>query len=158
MNGLFMVIISALVLVLAYRFYGAFISAKVLVVNQYKVTPAFRFEDGHAGLLPQPAAARRCQGGSASMGRTLYKRHKRFRHDIFFRLQSALLLLPECCHQPCPDRQTNNGRTPAPDLRRIDSPRSTQHQPRHADPLYGIHLRKPGRTAARTGRVQLRWL
>jgi len=47
MNGLFMVIISALVLVLAYRFYGAFISAKVLVVNQYKVTPAFRFEDGH---------------------------------------------------------------------------------------------------------------
>lgn len=47
MNGLFLVIISALVLVLAYRFYGAFIAAKVLTVNQYKVTPAFRFEDGH---------------------------------------------------------------------------------------------------------------
>lgn len=47
MNGLFLVIISALVFVLAYRFYGAFIATKVLAVNQYKVTPAFRFEDGH---------------------------------------------------------------------------------------------------------------
>ena len=47
MNGLYLVIISALVFVLAYRFYGAFIAAKVLTVNQYKVTPAFRFEDGH---------------------------------------------------------------------------------------------------------------
>ena len=47
MNGLYLVIISALVFVLAYRFYGAFIAAKVLSVNQYKVTPAFRFEDGH---------------------------------------------------------------------------------------------------------------
>ena len=47
MNGLFIVIISALVFVLAYRFYGAFIATKVLAVNQYKVTPAFRFEDGH---------------------------------------------------------------------------------------------------------------
>ncbi len=47
MNGLYFVIISALVFVLAYRFYGAFIAAKVLTVNQYKVTPAFRFEDGH---------------------------------------------------------------------------------------------------------------
>lgn len=47
MNGLFLVIISALIFVLAYRFYGAFIAAKVLTVNQYKVTPAFRFEDGH---------------------------------------------------------------------------------------------------------------
>ena len=28
-------------------FYGAFIAAKVLTLNQYKVTPAFRFEDGH---------------------------------------------------------------------------------------------------------------
>ena len=47
MNGLYLVIISALIFVLAYRFYGAFIAAKVLTVNQYKVTPAFRFEDGH---------------------------------------------------------------------------------------------------------------
>ena len=47
MNGLFVVIISALVFILAYRFYGAFIGAKVLTVNQYNVTPAFRFEDGH---------------------------------------------------------------------------------------------------------------
>ncbi len=47
MNGLFLVIISALIFVLAYRFYGAFIASKVLVVNQYKVTPSFRFEDGH---------------------------------------------------------------------------------------------------------------
>ena len=47
MNGLYLVIVSALVFVLAYRFYGAFIAAKVLTLNQYKVTPAFRFEDGH---------------------------------------------------------------------------------------------------------------
>ena len=47
MNGLYLVIISALIFVLAYRFYGAFIAAKVLTVNQYRVTPAFRFEDGH---------------------------------------------------------------------------------------------------------------
>ena len=47
MNGLYLVIISALAFVLAYRFYGAFIAAKVLTLNQYKVTPAFRFEDGH---------------------------------------------------------------------------------------------------------------
>ena len=38
MNGLYLVIISALVFVLAYRFYGAFIAAKVLTLNQYKVT------------------------------------------------------------------------------------------------------------------------
>ncbi len=47
MNGVYLVIIGALFLTLAYRFYGAFIAAKVLTLNQYKVTPAFRFEDGH---------------------------------------------------------------------------------------------------------------
>ena len=41
MNGLYLVIISALVLVLGYRFYGAFIAAKVLTVNQYKSRPPF---------------------------------------------------------------------------------------------------------------------
>ena len=35
MNGLFIVIISALVFVLAYRYYGAFSATKVLAVNQY---------------------------------------------------------------------------------------------------------------------------
>lgn len=47
MNGVYLVIITACVLILAYRFYGAFIAAKVLTLNQYNVTPAFRFEDGH---------------------------------------------------------------------------------------------------------------
>lgn len=45
-NGVYLVVVSALILVLAYRFYGAFIAAKVLAVNQYKVTPAVRLEDG----------------------------------------------------------------------------------------------------------------
>ncbi len=46
MNGIYLVCISALVLILAYRFYGAFIAAKVLTVNQYETTPAIRLEDG----------------------------------------------------------------------------------------------------------------
>lgn len=46
MNGIYLVIISALVLVLAYRYYGAFIAARVLAVNRYKTTPAVRLDDG----------------------------------------------------------------------------------------------------------------
>ncbi len=46
MNGLYLVIIGACVLMLAYRFYGAFIAAKVLTVNQYEETPALKYEDG----------------------------------------------------------------------------------------------------------------
>lgn len=47
MNGVYLVIITACVLLLAYRFYGAFIAAKVLTLNQFKTTPAVRLEDGH---------------------------------------------------------------------------------------------------------------
>lgn len=39
MNGLYLVIISALVFVLAYRFYGAFIAAKVLTLNPTDENP-----------------------------------------------------------------------------------------------------------------------
>lgn len=46
MNGIYLVIVSALVLAIAYRLYGAFIAAKVLTVNQYRVTPAVRINDG----------------------------------------------------------------------------------------------------------------
>lgn len=46
MNGLYLVIISALVLAIAYRLYGAFIAAKVLTVNQYRTTPAVAINDG----------------------------------------------------------------------------------------------------------------
>lgn len=46
MNGIYLVIISAVVLMIAYRVYGAFIAAKVLTVNQYRVTPAVAINDG----------------------------------------------------------------------------------------------------------------
>ena len=46
MNGIYLVIISALVLAIAYRLYGAFIAAKVLTVNQYRTTPAVAINDG----------------------------------------------------------------------------------------------------------------
>lgn len=46
MNGLYLVIASALILVIAYRLYGSFIAAKVLTVNQYRTTPAVAINDG----------------------------------------------------------------------------------------------------------------
>ena len=46
MNGLYLVIVSACVLMIAYRLYGAFIAAKVLTVNKYRVTPAVAINDG----------------------------------------------------------------------------------------------------------------
>ena len=47
MNGIYFVIASACILILAYRFYGAFIAAKVLTLDQYRPTPAMTHNDGH---------------------------------------------------------------------------------------------------------------
>lgn len=47
MNGIYLVIISAVVLVLTYRFYGAFMAAKVLTLDETRETPAVKFNDGH---------------------------------------------------------------------------------------------------------------
>ena len=47
MTGLFMVIISALVLIICYRYYGAFMAAKVLALDSSRPTPAIVHEDGH---------------------------------------------------------------------------------------------------------------
>ncbi|MFC2367415.1 MAG: carbon starvation protein A, partial [Veillonella parvula] len=47
MNGIYLVIASACILILAYRFYGAFIAAKVLTLDQYRPTPAMVHNDGH---------------------------------------------------------------------------------------------------------------
>jgi carbon starvation protein len=47
MNGLYLVIIAALVLIICYRYYGAFIAAKVLVLDPNRPTPAIVHEDGH---------------------------------------------------------------------------------------------------------------
>ncbi|SEJ51972.1 carbon starvation protein [Propionispira arboris] len=47
MNGLYLVIISALVLSLCYRYYGAFMAAKVLTLDPNRPTPAVVHEDGH---------------------------------------------------------------------------------------------------------------
>lgn len=47
MNALTLIVASGLILILAYRFYGAFISAKVLVLDGNVPTPAMRMADGH---------------------------------------------------------------------------------------------------------------
>ncbi|MBV7276276.1 carbon starvation protein A [Clostridiaceae bacterium UIB06] len=47
MNSIVLVIISAIVLILAYRVYGAFIAAKVLVVDETREVPSKIHEDGH---------------------------------------------------------------------------------------------------------------
>lgn len=45
-NGLYLVIITVCVLMLAYRLYGSWIAAKVLTLNQFRKTPAYQYEDG----------------------------------------------------------------------------------------------------------------
>jgi carbon starvation protein len=47
MNGLYLVIIAALVLTICYRYYGAFMAAKVLALDPDRPTPAIVHEDGH---------------------------------------------------------------------------------------------------------------
>lgn len=47
MNGLYIVIASACILILAYRYYGAFLAAKVLVLDQFRPTPSVVHNDGH---------------------------------------------------------------------------------------------------------------
>ncbi|MDD2752962.1 MAG: carbon starvation CstA family protein, partial [Candidatus Omnitrophica bacterium] len=46
MHALTLLIISLLVFALAYRFYAKFIIAKILVVNERRLTPAHTFKDG----------------------------------------------------------------------------------------------------------------
>lgn len=46
MNGITMVIVSALILIIAYRLYGAFMAAKVLTLDAGRTTPAVRLNDG----------------------------------------------------------------------------------------------------------------
>lgn len=45
MNAIYLVIFAALVLILAYRFYGAFLRAKVLTIDETRETPAVRLND-----------------------------------------------------------------------------------------------------------------
>jgi len=47
MNAIYLVIAALLVLILAYRFYGAFLKAKVLSIDVNRSTPAFRLRDNH---------------------------------------------------------------------------------------------------------------
>jgi Carbon starvation protein, predicted membrane protein len=46
MNSIVLVIIGALILILGYRFYGAFIAAKVLVLDETKKVPSEIYNDG----------------------------------------------------------------------------------------------------------------
>ena len=45
-NGLWLVVAAACIYVLAYRFYGRWISQRVVELNQQRVTPAVRLNDG----------------------------------------------------------------------------------------------------------------
>ena len=47
MNAITILVISLCVLTLAYRFYGAFLSAKVLVLDPKRETPSHKLKDGH---------------------------------------------------------------------------------------------------------------
>lgn len=47
MHALTLLITTLLLFALAYRFYGKFIAAKILVLNDSRVTPAHEFRDGH---------------------------------------------------------------------------------------------------------------
>lgn len=47
MNSLYLLIASACILLLGYRFYGTFLANKILAVDPRLVTPAQRLEDGH---------------------------------------------------------------------------------------------------------------
>lgn len=45
-NAIYLVLGSAFIFILAYRYYGAFIAAKVLAFDENRPTPSHRFEDG----------------------------------------------------------------------------------------------------------------
>jgi len=47
MNSLYLVLIAIMVLMICYRYYGAFIAAKVLALDPNRPTPAIVHEDGH---------------------------------------------------------------------------------------------------------------
>jgi carbon starvation protein len=46
MNSVMLLVVAVCVYILAYRYYGAFIAAKVVVLNDDYVTPAYRCNDG----------------------------------------------------------------------------------------------------------------
>ena len=46
-NALWLVVAAACFYVLAYRFYGAFLAARVVVLDDRRVTPSWRLRDGH---------------------------------------------------------------------------------------------------------------
>ena len=47
MNGLYLVVIAALILILCYRYYGVFIATRVLMLDEKRQTPAMVHDDGH---------------------------------------------------------------------------------------------------------------
>ena len=74
MNSPLLLIVSGCLFVLAYRYYSAFIAAKVLMLNDTYVTPAYRCNDGREFVPTNKwvlfghhfaaiAGAGRCRGG-----------------------------------------------------------------------------------------------
>jgi carbon starvation protein len=53
MNTLPVMIVALCVFALGYRFYSAFIAAKILTLNDARVTPSHQYEDGH-NYVPSP--------------------------------------------------------------------------------------------------------
>lgn len=50
MNAIYLVIVAACFLILSYRFYGAFLKAKVLAIDETRLTPAHTLNDNHEYL------------------------------------------------------------------------------------------------------------
>ena len=47
MNVLYLILPALLIMVIAYRYYSAFLAAKVLALNDRRITPAHALNDGH---------------------------------------------------------------------------------------------------------------
>jgi carbon starvation protein len=47
MNALYLLLIAICVMVIAYRYYSAFIAAKVIALDDSRITPAHELNDGH---------------------------------------------------------------------------------------------------------------
>ena len=72
MNALVILVISLCVFALAYRFYGAFLSAKVLALDPKKTTPSHTLKDGHDYLDWSPDGLRASIAGA--LGKPVWRR------------------------------------------------------------------------------------
>ncbi|MFO0732518.1 MAG: carbon starvation CstA family protein [Nitrospiraceae bacterium] len=131
-NGLWLVVAAACIYVLAYRFYGVLDCLTVVELNDQRVTPAVRLNDGVNPFIPQTGScfsdttSLRLPGPVRFLGRFLR------RNSVFFpgflwlvigavlagAVQDFIILSPRCVATGVPaaprSPTTNWGRLPAP--------------------------------------------